>query len=208
MGRAAALLPLCILLALPAVVHGQQGGRIIPYVGLSVGPARLPTEFESCGDGGYTAGELRGGVARGALAVEARVAAIMDLSVEVCALDPAVFPDGVHTGVYYPDRDGAAMAADLRLRLGGTRAMPLSVSAGTGWLRPSGVPYLAAGAGVRFGGRLRLALDAERSWYRTRRVEDTMEWKDYTPVRLISRLERREWLDGMGVRAGVDLPFR
>lgn len=209
MRRTAALLPLCVLLALPAALGAQRAGRVVPYAGVSVGTATLPTSFDGCGDDAYTAAELRAGVARGPVAVEARLSALADLSTEMCIFDPIVFPEGIHSTVHYPDRgDGSHLGGDVRVRLGGTRAMPLAVSAGTGWLRPVGVPYLVTGAGVRLGGRLRLAVDAERTWYRVRRLERTQEWKDNVPVRLISISRRGEWMDGFGVRAGVDLPFR
>lgn len=212
MRRAAILLPLCLLLALPVALHAQGGGRLVPYVGITAGGASLPDVFQGCPHGSRAAVEARLGLARGALALEARAAALADLGTVMCLdalADPALPPDGIHTYLDYPFRgDPEHLAGDLRLRVGGTRALPLAVSAGAGWLTPTGVPYLLAGAGVRLGDRVRLALDVERNWYRVERTAYTAEWKEGRVFRNISRDEQVAWLDGTGVRAGVELAFR
>jgi hypothetical protein len=124
--------------------------------------------------------------------------------------DPGPPPgDGIHTYTSYPFRgDDAHLNGDLRLRLGGTRAMPLVVSGGAGWLSPTGVPYLVGAAGVRLGGRVRLAVDVERNWYRVERTLGTAEWRDGRVYRHVSLEEQTVWLDGTGVRAGLELAFR
>lgn len=212
MRRAAILLSLCLLLAPPSASGAQGGGRLVPYAGITVGGASLPDVFQGCPQGNRLAVEARLGLARGALALEARAAALADLGTVTClyeVADPAPRPDGIHTTLDYPfDESVEHLAGDLRLRLGGTRALPLAVSAGAGWLSPTGVPYLLAGAGVRLGGRVRLAVDVERSWYRVERTAYTAEWKDGRVFRNISRDEQVAWLDGTGVRAGVELAFR
>ena len=210
MRRLAALLPLCLLLAAPAA--SAQGGRLVPYGGVTLGRSSIPTQFQTCPPGNRTTADARIGVARGLLALEAHFGALAQLATVICldaVADPAVPPDGIHTYTSYPyGNSGAHLAGDLRLRLGGTRAMPLVVSGGAGWLSPTGVPYLAGAAGVRLGGRVRLAVDVERSWYWVERTLSTDEWKDGRVVRRISRDEQTAWLDGTGVRAGLELAFR
>jgi hypothetical protein len=205
------LLALGPLLALPAASRAQ-GGRLVPYAGVTVGGASLPDVFQGCPQGTRAAVEARLGLARGALALETRAAVLADPGTVMCVYslaDPAPRPDGIHTTLDYPFGESAEhLAGDLRLRLGGTRALPLVVSGGAGWLSPTGVPYLLAGAGARLGGRLRLALDVERSWYRVERTAYTAEWKDGRVFRNIARDEQVAWLDGTGVRAGVELAFR
>ena len=83
-----------------------------------------------------------------------------------------------------------------------------AVSGGGGWLRSPGVPYLLAAAGVRLGGRVRLAVDVERSWYRVERTAYTAEYGDGRVVREISSEAQVAWPGGTGVRAGVELAFR
>jgi hypothetical protein len=212
MRRAAILLPFCLLLAVPAAARAQGGGRLVPYAGLSLGGSSLPDVFQGCSPESSVAADGRAGLARGALALEARLSALGDVGMEDCALmavDPYVPVDGIHTGTAYPFRgsDGH-VAGDLRLRLGGTRALPLVVSGGAGWLRPTDVPYLLAAAGLRTGGRVRLALDLERNWYRVEWTERAVEWRDRQPVREVSRREQVEWMDGTGVRLGVEYAFR
>lgn len=211
MRRAAALLlALPLLLASPAALRPQGGARWVPYAGLSAGSASLPDVFQGCASEQRIAAEARLGVARGPLALEARTVAMGELGMEDCALADLYVPsDGIHTSTRYPFRgvDGH-VAGDLRLRLSGPRALPFSVSAGAGYLSPVGVPYLLAAAGVRFGGRVRLAVDAERDWYRTTRTETTMEWRNSVPFRTLAREESVQWLDGSGVRVGVEVPFR
>lgn len=204
--------PLGLLLALPAASQARSGGRFVPYAGITVGGASLPDRFQACPPGTRTTADARLGIGRGALALEAHVAAFAHFGTMACLdalADPAPLPDGVHTFLDYPFRGSPDhLAGDLRLRVGGTRALPLAVSAGAGWLSPTGVPYLLAGAGVRLGGRFRLALDVERSWYRVERTAYTAEWRDGRVFRNISRDEQVAWLDGTGVRAGVELAFR
>lgn len=211
MRRAALLLALPLLLAAPDALRAQrEGARWVPYAGVSAGGATLPDVFQGCSLGTNLAADARLGVARGALALEARAVALAEPGMVECALvDPFVPQDGIHTLTRYPfhGRDGH-LAGDLRLRVGGTRALPLVLSAGAGWLSPTDVPYLLAAAGVRLGGRVRLALDAERTWYRATATDWTAEWKDGTPVRTLSEVERVEWLRGSGVRVGLELPFR
>jgi hypothetical protein len=215
MRRPAALLPLCLLLAAPAVARAQEGGRFVPYAGVTLGRSSIPTQFQQCQPGGRTTAEARLGVARGALALEAHLGAMAQFTGVVCldaVADPYPAPppaDGIHTYTSYPFRgDDAHLNADLRLRAGGTRAMPLVVSGGAGWLRPTGVPYLVGAAGVRLGGRVRLAVDVERNWYRVERTLGTAEWRDGRVYRRISLEEQTVWLDGTGVRAGLELAFR
>ncbi len=208
----AILLPVCMALAVPAVSHAQGGGRLVPYAALAVGRASLPGQFQACDPGYRISADARLGVARGALALEAHLGALAGYGMVMCAnalADPAIPTDGVHTFLSYPFRgDDSHLAGDVRLRLGGTRALPLAVSGGAGWLSPTGVPYLLAGAGARFGGRVRLALDVERNWYRVERTAHTAEWRAGRVYRTISRDEQVAWLDGTGVRAGVELAFR
>lgn len=188
-----------------------QGGRLVPYGGVSLGRSSIPTQFQMCPPGSRTTADARLGVARGALALEARFGALAQFTGVICldaVADPAPVPDGIHTHVTYPFRgDDAHLNADLRLRAGGTRAMPFVVSGGAGWLSPTGVPYLVGAAGVRLGGRVRLAVDVERSWYRVERTLGTAEWRDGRVYRRISLEEESVWLDGTGVRAGLELAF-
>ncbi|MEW5928467.1 MAG: hypothetical protein AB1941_13445 [Gemmatimonadota bacterium] len=211
MRRSAALLPLCLLLALPAAARAQ-GARLVPYAGLSVGGSSLPDVFQGCSPETSVAADARLGVARGVIALEARVSGLGDVATEDCALvpvDPYAPLDGLHTSLDYPFRGGDShRAADLRLRLGGTRAFPFAVSAGLGRLSPAGVPYRLAAAGVRLGGRVRLAADVERSWYRVEWTEQVVEWRDRVPYRTVSREDRSAWMDGTGVRVGVEFAFR
>lgn len=210
--RLAALLPLCLLLALPAASRTQGGARLVPYAGVTVGGASLPRAFQACPPGARASADARLGVALGMVALEARFAALADVGTMACLdalADPAPLPDGVHTTTHYPFRGSPDhMAGDLRLRLGGTRALPLAVSGGGGWLRSPGVPYLLAAAGVRLGGRVRLAVDVERSWYRVERTAYTAEYGDGRVVREISSEEQVAWPGGTGVRAGVELALR
>ena len=211
MRRPAALLPLCLLLALPAAARAQ-GARLVPYAGLSVGGSSLPDVFQGCSPETSAAADARFGIARGAVALEARVSGLGDIATEDCALvavDPYAPVDGLHTSLDYPFRGAEGhTAADLRLRLGGTRAFPLAVSGGVGRLGPAGVPYRLAAAGVRLGGRVRLAADVERSWYRVEWTEQVVEWRDRVPYRTVSREEKSAWMEGTGVRLGVELAFR
>ncbi|HEV2735943.1 MAG TPA: hypothetical protein VGV85_13940 [Longimicrobiaceae bacterium] len=210
MRRAAILLPLGLLAVLPVAAHAQ-GGRLVPYAGLSVGGSSLPRVFQGCAPDPGVAADARVGLARGALALEARLSGLADLAVEDCAVaaEPFTLPDGVHTTMDYPFHGADAhVAGDLRLRLGGTRALPLVVSGGAGWLSPTDVPYLLAAAGARLGGRFRLAVDVERSWYRVEGTEYVLEWRDHRPIREISRQDEVAWMDGTGVRLGVELAFR
>jgi hypothetical protein len=162
----AALLPLCLLLALSAEARAQ-GARLVPYAGLSVGGSSLPDVFQGCSPETSAAADARLGIALGAIALEARVSGLGDVGMEDCALiavDPYVPVDGLHTSLDYPFRGGDShTAADLRLRLGGTRGFPFAVSGGVGRLSPADAPYWLAAAGVRLGRRLRLAADVERS---------------------------------------------
>ena len=210
--RLAVLLPLCLLAGLPAAARAQGGGRLVPYAGIAVGGASLPGVFQGCQSGSRTSADARLGLARGALALEAHVAALVRAVSVSCldaVVDPAIPPDGIHTTLSYPFHGSAEhWAGDLRLRLGGTRALPLAVSAGAGWLSPTGVPYLLGGAGVRLGGRVRLAVDVERSWYRVERTAYTAEWREGRVYRTVSRDEQVAWLDGTGVKAGVELALR
>ncbi|MEW5928466.1 MAG: hypothetical protein AB1941_13440 [Gemmatimonadota bacterium] len=212
MKRLASLLSLCLLLAAPAAARAQEGGRLVPYGGVTLGRSSLPTQFQTCPPGSRTTADARIGVARGLFALEARFGALADFADMVCldvVADPAVRPDGVHTHLSYPyGNSDAHLAGDLRLRLGGTRAVPLVVSGGAGWLSPTGVPYLVGAAGVRLGGRVRLAVDVERNWYRVERTLGTAEWRDGRVYRHISLEEQTVWLDGTGVRAGLELAFR
>jgi hypothetical protein len=208
----AILVPLCLLVALPVAARAQGGGRLVPYAGLAVGGSSLPDAFQGCSPETRVAVDARVGLARGALALEAHLSALGDVGMEDCAvvaMDPYAPIDGIHTTMDYRFRgaDGHT-AGDLRLRLGGTRALPLVVSGGAGWLSPTDVPYLLAAAGVRTGGRVRLALDVERSWYRVEETEYVLEWRDHRPIREISRREQLEWMGGTGVRLGVEYAFR
>lgn len=212
MKRLAALLPLCLLLAAPAAARAQERGRLVPYGGVTLGRSSLPTQFQMCPPGGRTTADARLGVARGMLALEAHFGALAQFTDMVCLdalADPAPTPDGIHTHVSYPYRgDDAHLNADLRLRLGGTRRIPFVVSGGAGWLSPTGVPYLLGAAGVRLGGRTRLAVDVERNWYRVERTLGTAEWRDDRVYRRISLEDENVWLHGTGVRAGLELAFR
>lgn len=213
MKRLAALLPLCLLLAPPAAARAQEGRRLVPYAGLALGRSSIPTQFQQCQPGDRTTAAARLGVTRGALALEAHLGAMAQFTGVMCldvVADPAPPPaDGIHTHTSYPFRgDDAHLNGDVRLRLGGTRAMPLVVSGGAGWLSPTGVPYLVGAAGVRLGGRVRLAVDVERNWYRVERTLGTAEWRDGRVYRRISVEEETVWLDGTGVRAGLELAFR
>lgn len=203
---------LALSAALPAAARAQ-GARPVPYVGVATGREELPDVFQDqCAPGSTYALEGRAGVARGALAIEARGALLGDFSDAVCALafDPVPPPrEGTRAETTHPFDQGRGHAtADLRVRLGGTRGLPVSVSGGAGWMLTERVPYLLAGAGVRTGGKLHLVLDAGWSWYRVPSDLVVIEWKDYRPVREVSRTRRYDWRSGPGVRLGVELPFR
>ncbi|MBV9774454.1 MAG: hypothetical protein JO040_10920, partial [Gemmatimonadetes bacterium] len=148
---------LALAAALPATAGAQeQGGKLVPFAGLAIGGSGLPDELlDRCDPGNSVALEGRAGVARGAFALEARGALLGVVSTMDCvtAFVPSPPRDGTYTETVYPfTRGNAHTAADLRVRFGGTRSVPVSVSGGGGWLVDVGVPYLLAGAGVHTGG--------------------------------------------------------
>ncbi|HEX8691535.1 MAG TPA: hypothetical protein VF746_03775 [Longimicrobium sp.] len=216
--RRSAFVTLLVLAAWPAAAPAQETSqrllsRLQPYAGLSVGAHNLPEGLQGCSKETYPAGELRAGVALGAVALEGRAGVLADPTdcmVEVAGtLDPFVPTNGVYTS-REPGfgSDPAGLAADVRVRLGGTPRVPLSLSAGAGWLSGPDVPYLTTGVGLRTPGRIRLTLEAEMDWYHVEFTDVTREWQNSQVVREISRVERDRWWRGVGLRAGVELGAR
>lgn len=213
-----AVATLLVLAAWPAAAPAQRTSqnllsRLQPYAGLSIGAQNLPEGLQGCSPETYPAGELRVGVALGAVALEGRAGVLADPSDCLLAIpslfDPALPPDGVHTSREPGfDTDPAELAADVRVRLGGTRRMPLSVSAGAGWLGGPDVPYLSTGIGLRTPGRIRLMLEGEVDWYHVEFTDVTQEWQNGRVVREISRESGDAWWRGVGLRAGVELGGR
>jgi hypothetical protein len=207
-----------VLAAWPAAASAQRTSptllsRLEPYAGLSLGAQNLPEGLQGCSKETYLAGELRVGVALGAVALEGRAGALADPTDCLLAIpalvDPAIPPDGVHTS-REPGfgTDAAGWNADVRMRLGGTRRMPLSVSAGAGWLGGPDVPYLTTGIGLRTAGRIRLTLEGEVDWYHADYTDVTLEWRNGQVVREVSRESGDAWWRGVGLRAGVELGGR
>jgi hypothetical protein len=205
MKKTASLALLAGLLLAPAAASAQT-----PYFGAALGVQSMPDDVDACTNAGRTALEARGGLARGAFALEARVTGAAQMTGDMCLFadnaDLFVPANGTFTTVEYPfDRGDGHVAADLRVRWGGTPALPFTLSAGGGYTPTYDLPYVLAGVGVRTGGRLRLAVDVEREWYRVESEVVTTRWENSQPVAEISRVSRDEWTAGMGVRVGLEL---
>ena len=212
--RALLALPL-LAVAVPAA--GQEPAQTAPrrafYVGLALGAHDLPDDFEGCTPQRQATGEVRAGVSLGRFAVEGRVSAMANAS-EIC-VDPlgsglhAPTPDGVHaTRDYDYDVGESNETADLRVRYGGVKGFPLTLAAGAGWLEGPDVPYLLTSAGVRTGGRVRLALDVEADWYRVNYRDVSTEWQNGQVVRIVSDERNGTWWSGVGLRLGAEFPIR
>lgn len=205
------------LLLLPAAASAQQRGAAFrPYVGVGVGTQEVPNALqdECTSDGGRSAAEARVGVARGAFALEARAMSGADLSTDMCpvAAQPAGLlpmpPDGTFSHDEYDfNRSSDHYGFDLRLRWSGSRALPVSLSAGGGWLASHHLPYFLASAGVRTSGRLRVTLDAEREWFRIEGEEVTRQFQNSQLVNE-TREPFSDWRAGLGLRLGLELGSR
>jgi hypothetical protein len=208
MRKTAPLALLAALLLAPAAASAQTR----PYFGVAMGVQRLPEEFDDCDNNVRTVAEGRAGVARGILAVEARVMAAAEVGEAVCnALPLASFappPDGVHTSRRFPfDNESGYVGADLRLRMRAP-GLPVTVSAGGGYTPTYDLPYALAGVGVRTGGRYRMSVDVEREWYRVESEYVATEWQNSQFIREVSRETRSDWIAGLGVRVGLELSVR
>lgn len=204
---AALVLPL--LLALPA--EAQKRGPV-PFVGLAVGGSSLPEAFSECTTDARSAGEIRAGVSFGALAVEARGGALLAGFAAECVI---ILPEetslpGVHPVVEYPyKRSDAHLSAEMRVRYSLPVGLPLVVAAGAGRIAPQDIPYLVASAGVRTRGRVRVALDVDRSWFRVPFdvvVREFDQHGDAGPA--LSTTRRHDWRPGLGVRLGLEIKLR
>lgn len=205
--RPSILIPLALLASAPAAAQRTPflaGAQL--YGGLSLGPQLVPDELQApCGSESFGAAEARAGVRSGVLALEVRGAAVTELS-HVACLDFAPPPDGVHTERDHAfDRVDPTAAFDARLRFGGTRAVPVVASVGAGRLAGPGVSYVLASLGVRSRGRVRVALDVERDWYRVEYDDVTREYRGGIVVGEGSRERRSAWWDGTGVRLGAEM---
>lgn len=185
------------------------------YGGVLVGSQGLPDQLQaSCVPKSFAAGEARAGVRSGALALEVRGALVRDFDEEICAYDfdtpdndpPPPPPDGVHAErIYGFDHVTPTAAYDARLRLGATRAVPVSASVGVGRLAGPDVSYVLASLGVRTPGRLRFAAEVERSWYRIEVEDITREWRGGQPVSVVTRERHTDWWNGTGFRLGLEM---
>lgn len=202
---------LAALALAPAALQAQGGGiSLNPYAGVAIGRVTVPDDLADCFGDDRAAGELRLGVSAGVVALEARASAAAAVAEPICAVADLFVPEsGVHPTTVYPfERTDHHVGLDLRLRAGGTRALPFSVSAGAGYTPTYDLPYLLAAAGVRTGGRLRGTLEVEHQWFRVTRAIVQQEWQNFQVVREVSREERTRWAGGVGVRVGLELSAR
>jgi hypothetical protein len=206
MNRLLLLLPL--LLALPAAAQARGP---VPFVGVAVGGSSLPEAFSGCTSDARSAGEIRAGLSFGSLAVEARGGALL-AGFDQCLiiLSEEVYLPGVHPTVEYPfERGDGHLAAEMRVRYSLPAGLPLVVAAGAGWLAPQDLPYLVASAGVRTRGRVRIALDLDRNWFRVPYDVVVREFSQHgEPGPALSTDRKHDWRGGLGVRLGLELPLR
>lgn len=207
MKRLAALL-LPLLLALPAAA--QTRGPV-PFLGFAVGGSSLPEAFSGCTSDARSAGEIRAGLSLGRVAVEARGAALLAGYAQcLIILSEEVHLPGIHPAVEYPfERGDAHLAAEMRVRYGLPLGLPLVVAAGAGWLAPQDLPYLVASAGIRTRGRVRVALDLDRNWFRVPYDVVVREFGEHgEPGPALSTNRKHDWRAGLGARLGLEVPLR
>lgn len=203
--------PLFLLLACGALLAPAPGrAQSVPFLAVGAGVGGAPVALQDpCGSPATLAAvEARAGVERGAFGVEARASLQAPLATHLCVYAPLAREDGIHEDVDYPFRRGEMSTVDLRLRYRPLSAAPLTLHAGAGWLPSHDLPYLAAGVGVRGGGRVRLTLNVERAEYRIPFDRVWREWRDLMVVREVRREPDHRWEGGWSVRAGVELPLR
>jgi hypothetical protein len=206
-------LSLLFLLTLSPLASYAQAVRpapLSPFVGFALGVSDIPEVVQGCSPEQRIGADARAGFVRGNFGVELRGGVLGEVGIEDCGVeDPYVPPDGIHTQRLYPfERGDMHAAVDLRLRYGGTLGLPLLVAVGAGWLTPVAAPALLVGTGFRSRGRIRMALDVERTWFRIPQDVVTREWRERRVVREISRERDYDWHPGLNVRVGLEFGLR
>lgn len=190
-----------------AVLAGPLQAQARPFLGASAGVGSVPTALQDpCGaPSTHVTVEARAGLERGAFTLETHALLQDAVPTVMCVWAPLMREDGVHAERVYPFSRGGISAADLRLRYGPRSTAPLVLHGGAGWLVSHDLPYVVAGAGLRSGGRVRLALDVERTEYRIPFDQVWREWRDYRMVGEVRREAHRQWEGGWSMRAGVEV---
>lgn len=206
-------LTLAVLLGaglLAGPLPAQERTPLSPSLGLALGLSRPPASIQDpCGGReSLPALDVRVGVERGGVSLEARGSGQVEIGAEDCVWAPLAHPDGIHTDLLYPFRRGAPLTTDLRVRYAPPLPGSLGLGAGGGWAWSHDLPYVVAATGVHAPGRVRLTGEVERTWFRVPSKAVTREWRDLRVVRELSRERRRDWQGGWGVRVGVDVGFR
>ncbi|MBD0319932.1 MAG: hypothetical protein ICV87_06350 [Gemmatimonadetes bacterium] len=207
------LLASVLLAALPydAAAQAAGGRKLEPFVGLAAGGSKVPDAFVGCSHDPRVAGEMRAGVALGALALEGRAAGLFGGGAD-CAviLREELRPPGIHPAVEYPSERGDMHSmAELRVRYELPSDLPFVVALGAGWLAPQDAPYLVTSAGVRTGGRVRLTLDLDYNRYRVPYdvvVRETSELGETGPA--LASTRHHDWRGGVGLRVGTEVSLR
>jgi hypothetical protein len=152
------------------------------------------------------ASDLRGAVTQGQLRLEVRIGVSrlrQDPRTYIC---PGTLPDedGIVEDELHPRGTGTDVrTSDLRFGVEVSETLGLVLLTGVGRMWSHHQTYLATGAGVRRGDRVRLALDLESATFRHH--HDVVRVRAQTGEE-VGRERVREWRTGVGFRVGVEVP--